>query len=194
MTSFAAQQPNRKSPWLNPFGLALIAYYLVMAIIGLLVPDDILKSYQGTAEFSDFMAAIIPQIDHITALNIKPDVNRFYFSVLWAGSPVLLLIVCMMMWDAKQRGVAPIWTTPFIKSLAPMSLGIFFTIAGFQLQWIVDPDLRLAEFTFGTSIGRGLQAQVFVIGPMFFGPGVLFWLLGWLTGYIPRNIAKRKRT
>ena len=41
MSIATAAPHNTKSPWLNPFGLALVAYYLAMAVIGLLVPDDI---------------------------------------------------------------------------------------------------------------------------------------------------------
>ncbi|RST48561.1 hypothetical protein [Variovorax sp. DXTD-1] len=83
---------TKTSAWRNPFGLALVAYYLVMAVVGLLIPDDILRANAWARDFSDFMASVVPQIDRITALNIRADVNRFYFSVLWAASPCLFVI------------------------------------------------------------------------------------------------------
>ncbi|MEJ1172452.1 hypothetical protein, partial [Variovorax sp. CCNWLW235] len=70
----------RTSAWRNPFGLALVAYYLVMAVVGLLIPDDILRVNGWARDFSDFMASVVPQIDRITALNIKPDMNRLAVS------------------------------------------------------------------------------------------------------------------
>lgn len=188
MKSIVTAKANTTSAWLNPFGLALVAYYLVMAVVGLLIPDDILKANTWAREFSDFMAGIVPQIDRITALGIKPDVNRFYFSVLWAGSPGLLFIVLLMMWDAKKRGVAPLWTAPFWKSFWPILFGIFICGFVWQVTWMVDPSLRISRFYFGNSIGRGLLGQLLVSGLIFFGPGIVFWALGWLTGYIPRNI------
>ncbi|NBP07982.1 MAG: hypothetical protein EBU76_05820 [Gammaproteobacteria bacterium] len=176
----------------NPFGIALVVYYLFMAIVGMLVPDDILKSYAWAREFSDFMAGIVPQIDQVTALNIKPDVNRFYFSVLWAGSPVLLVIVCLMLLDGKQRRFATMWTTPFAKMIWPMFFGLITVVAFLKVNWLADPQIRLSIFSFGTPLGRALLAQVFVLGPIFFGPGVLIWIAGWITGYIPRNIERSR--
>ena len=96
--SAAPLQPAERSAGRNPYGIALVAYYFVMAVVGLLVPDDFLQGNAWARDFSDFMASIVPQIDRITALNIKPDVNRFYFSVLWAGNPILFLISLLLVW------------------------------------------------------------------------------------------------
>lgn len=179
-----------KFPGYNPFGIALIAYYLLMALVGLLIPDDILSANAWAREFSDFMASVVPQIDRITALNIKPSVNRFYFSVLWAGSPVLLLIVCIMMWDAKRRDVATMWTAPLRIAALPMLFGLVVCVLLLLPQLLVDPSMRLSRNTFGSSFGRGFLAQIFVLGPILFGPGICAWVVCWLTGTIPRNIRK----
>jgi hypothetical protein len=176
----------------NPFGIALLTYYLVMAIVGMLVPDDILQSNVWAREFSDFMAGIVPQIDRVTALNIKPDVNRFYFSVLWTGGPVLVVIICLMLLDGKRRGVAPMWTAPFVKAIGPMCICMLIAVALLKVNWIVDPHIRLSIFSFGTPLGRALIAQLFVVGPIFFSPGILVWIAGWLSGYIPRNIERNR--
>lgn len=176
----------------NPYGVALIVYYLFMAVVGMFIPDDILSSNAWAREFSDFMAGIVPQIDRITALNIKPDVNRFYFSVLWAGSPVLVGIICLMLLDGKRRNTTPMWTTPFLKAVGPMCISMLITIAFVMVDWIVDPQIRLSKFSFGTPFGRALLAQLFVVGPIFFSPGILAWIAGWLTGYIPRNIERNR--
>jgi hypothetical protein len=182
---------TEKSVWLNPFGLAMVAYYLVMALVGICIPDDILKANAWAREFSDFMASIVSQIDRITQIGIKPDVNRFYFSVLWAGSPLLLSIASLMIWDAKRRGVAPVWTTPFWKSFWPILFGFFVCVFVWQVTWMTDPSLRISRFYFANPIGRGLLGQTFVFGLIFFGSGIVLWALGWLTGYIPRNIERQ---
>ena len=183
---------TKKSAWLNPFGLAMLAYYLIMAVVGLCIPDDILKANAWAREFSDFMASIVPQIDQITALGIQPDVNRFYFSVLWAVSPLLLLIVGLMIWDATRRGVAPVWTTPFWKSFWPILFGAFICAFAWQVTWMADPALSISQFYLGNPIGRGLLGQMLVLSCIFFGFGIVVWALGWLTGYIPRNIERQR--
>ncbi|RST47375.1 hypothetical protein [Variovorax sp. DXTD-1] len=178
----------KQSPWRNPFGIALVAYYLVMVVVGLLIPADILQANAWARDFSDFMASIVPQIDRITALNIKPDVNRFYFSVLWAGSPVLFVISLFLIWDGWRQRSALMWTAPFKTASVPMVFATLVFIAMLQVNWLVDPTLRLSRSYFGTVLGRATLAQLFVLGPVIFGLGLAAWLLGWLSGYIPRNM------
>lgn len=175
----------------NPFGIALVAYYLIMAVVGMLIPDDILSNNVWAREFSDFMANIVPQIDRITALNIKPDVNRFYFSVLWAGSPVLFTICGLLVWYGRKLDY-PMWNTPFPKALMNMG-GIFLAVLWTQCLWAVDPSLKLSATLFASSIGRSFYAQiVFHTGATLFMSGLIVWILGWLTGYIPRNIERNR--
>lgn len=175
----------------NPYGLALVAYYAVMAVVGMLIPEDILRSHAWAREFSDFMASIVPQIDRITALNIKPDVNRFYFSVLWAGSPVLLVLCSLLVWYGRILGY-PMWTTPLRTALSSMTVllvAIFWT----QNLWFVEPSMGLSNILFGNVFGRSLYGQiVFHTGAVFLGSGLFIWILGWITGYIPRNIKKHQ--
>ena len=114
MKTVSRHQQTSDGDWKSPLGLALIGYYLVMAVVGLLIPEDILSANAWAREFSDFMASIVPQIDRITALGIRPEVNRFYFSVLWAGSPLLLLILSLITWQGYVTKVATIWSMPFI--------------------------------------------------------------------------------
>ena len=62
----------------------------VLAFVGFLFRTISSATYLG--EFTDFMAGIVPQIDRVTALNLRPEVNRFHYSVLWAVSPVYFAI------------------------------------------------------------------------------------------------------
>ena len=61
----------------------LLGSWMFFVLVGLLIPGDVLTKYAWAREFTDVMASIIPQIDRITALNPKPEINRFHYSVLW---------------------------------------------------------------------------------------------------------------
>ena len=69
-----------------------------------------------------------------------------------------------------------------------MFFALFSVVALLQFTLIADPSLSLTKFTFGAALGRGFFAQIFVIGPIFFLPGLFVWSLGWATGYIPKLI------
>lgn len=181
---------SSRSAWRNPFGIALVVYYLVMAIVGMLVPDDILKSHAWAREFSDFMAGIVPQIDRVTALNIKPDVNRFYVSVLWAGSPVLFVIALLLVSSGREHQYA-IWTMPLSKAIGVMFVCALVAVSAQWLFGMTDTTNRTLKFMAGNAIGRSFWGSVvWVHGGVFFSAAFCIHLAGWLTGYIPRNIER----
>ena len=183
----------RTSAWRNPFGLALVAYYLVMAVVGLLIPDDILRVNRWARDFSDFMASVVPQIDRITALNIKPDVNRFYFSVLWAGNPILFAISLLLVWDGRKRGYA-MWAMPLFKAIGLMSICVAIVVCAQWMYWMEDVTNRQLRLMLGTTFGRSFWgSSVYVFGSAVFGAGFLVLFSGWITGYIPRNMKEGAR-
>ncbi len=180
-----------KSPW----GMAFMAYFVAMGLVGALTPPDILKAYSWTRPFTDFMASIVPQIDKVTALGIDADINRFYFSVMWAGSPVIFALIVVSTWATRQSHLndpKSLWRLPFWKNL------LWVTIAGFFAFLIVrevtvDPQHppRLIRVTLDYSIGRAFMPQCLVLFPAFVSAGLVNFFVGWLTGYIPRNIRKQ---
>lgn len=183
---------TKKSVWSNPFVIAMVAHYLVMALVGLCIPENILKANAWAREFSDFMASIVPQIDRITALGIKPDMNRFYFSVLWATSPALFVICVGTIWSGRTNPKTSMWTMPLHKAFVYLT-GLALFVVWTQCLWTVDPSMRLTKVMFSPALGRSFYAQlVFSWGAVFCIAGVLVWLLGWLTGYIPRNIERKR--
>lgn len=181
------------SPWRTPHAIAAVLYCICMTVVGLWVPDNILKDNNWARDFSNFMAGIVPQIDRITALNIKPDVNRFYFSVLWAGSPALIIIIIFAVFDGWKKQSAPMWWLPFHKAIWLFLFGSLVVWATLDVTTIIDPAIKLAKFNFGTALGRAVIGQIFVVGPLFFSIGILACALGWITGYIPRNIKLRAK-
>ncbi len=175
MAKFKYTKEEYKSAWASPFGIALLVYYFTMAIIGMFVPDDILSNHVWARNFSDFIASIVPQIDRITALNVKPDVNRFYFSVLWTTSPVLISLVLLA---AMVGGINKAYvkrsdsiTRATIGALA----GVLLCLYAISLSYI-DPKMKLSLFFFANKIGMSFFGQIiFVNGPILLltGLGVL---------------------
>lgn len=47
-----------KKSWNHPLMRVMCVYYFAMAVLALLIPDDILTSHAWAREFSDFMASI----------------------------------------------------------------------------------------------------------------------------------------
>jgi hypothetical protein len=161
-----------------------------MAVVGLCIPDDILKANAWARDFSDFMASIVPQIDRITALNIQPDVNRFYFSVLWAASPLLCGAVVGELTSGRKRGYAMWHSSPraMFPALAAAAILICWSIN----LWWVDPNLGLTRSLFHSPLGRSLFSGIaFSHAPVACAAASALWLVAWCTGYIPRNIRKQ---
>lgn len=190
MSAASCQHSTERSAWRNPYGMALAAYCLVLAVFGLLVPDDVLQANAWARDFSDFMASIVPQIDRITALNIKPDVNRFYFSVLWAGNPILFLISLLLVLDGRNRGYA-MWTLPLLKAVGLMGFFVALIVCAQWMYWMEDVTNRQLRLFLGNTLGRSFWASsVYVFGSALSGAGFIVLFLGWITGYIPRNMKK----
>ncbi|NJM42877.1 MAG: hypothetical protein HC858_00695 [Brachymonas sp.] len=181
------------STWRDPFVIAMLVYYLVMAAVGLWIPDNILKDNPAAREFCDFMAGIVPQIDRITALNIKPDVNRFYSSVLWAGSPIMFSLACWVIFQGRKHSY-PMWTMPLQKAIFAIAV-LLFLFAWSLYLWNVNPKMSLSRTLFDFSLGRAILGQlVLSTGAVFGLAGAAVWICGWLTGYIPRNIKVQATT
>ena len=186
-------QAYKKSEWRDPFGVALVLYYLTMAIVGLCIPDDVLKTSASAREFSDFMASIVPQIDRLTAINIKPEINRLYFSVLWAGSPVLFAIALKAIWRSRSSSKVSMWTLPPQRAIAWMAFLCLVLIGAQYAYWMTDPTNRQLRLFLASTLGRSFWGSaVFVHGTSIFSSMLVLWVFGWVTGYIPRNINNLK--
>jgi hypothetical protein len=181
--SRSASAPTQVSAWRNPHGLALVAYYLVMAVVGLLILDDILQANAWARDFSDFMASIVPQIDRITALNIEPEVNRFYFSVLWAASPLLCVLMIGELIGGRRRGYS-MWRSTPRKMFSALCAVAFILFWATHLWW-VDPSLRLTHTLFSAPFARSAVGSfAFTHAPVVCAAAAALCLLAWCTGYI----------
>ncbi len=169
----------RKKPrasWRRPFAVALLLYYFVMAAVGLLVSDEFLASQPWARGFGDFMASVIPQIDRVTALDVEPDVNRFYFSALWAGKLLVLALSLVLVLRRASRLVSAgrLWLLEVLMALPVLAL----LFASSQMLWAVESSAHLTALLFENDFGRSFLAQlVFSTGPVFGVACVVLWIL-----------------
>lgn len=178
----------------TPLGIVLLGYVALMGIIALVMPADILKAYPWAVTFTDFMAGWIPQIDRIASLGVQPEVNRFYYSVLWAMSPGLLVLFTLKVWEDLKKGYGAS-SMPMLKLLPLAALFCFLIFASQYLYWFalwVDADNGLLRFMMGNRLGRAFWGNImYVACPVAATGGLVAVAYGWLSGYIPGNIRRQ---
>lgn len=183
-----------KKHFSTPTGMALLGYYMLTALVGMFIPSDILTANAWAREFSDFMASIVPQIDRITALGIKSDINRFYFSLMWAMSPIFIFLIFL---DAlTHKNSHPAWSAPLNKLFLTIVVAVCLIFATNNAYWM---DIatnyqanQIIQFYLGNGLGRGFVANtMYIVAPVYIAGGCLVLIYGWLSGHIPRNINKQ---
>lgn len=189
------QKVDYKKFYTSPWGIVFIAYFVAMGLVGALTPADILKANPWARDFCDFMASYVSQIDKVTVLNIEPDINRFYFSVMWAGSPVLLILIMISFWQTRHFAASykkGLLRMPFLKGLVFLLIAyLIFWMGPANFYWMSNKKIGILRAIFSNPLGRMVVAQCFVVAPIMFVHYSPIWLAGWLTGYIPRNIKKQ---
>jgi len=179
----------------TPWGMAFISYLMAMGLVGALTPPDILTAYSWTRPFTDFMASIVSQIDKVTSLGIDADINRFFFSVMWASSPIVVFFVFFLVWTTRHSYLSDkttVWRMPLAESIKHLFPALVLGVLGFCFFYFpLNTDSRILRGMLGAFIGRAIVMQSFVLGPVVFFSLIFFWFMGWLTGYIPRNIEKQ---
>jgi hypothetical protein len=192
----APQKVDCKKFYTTPWAIVFIAYFVAMGLVGALTPADILTANSWAKDFCNFMAGLVPQIDRVTALSIESDINRFYFSVMWAGSPLLFVFIACSIWFTKESyntDPKSLWRMTLGKSILLMTLFGLVAVFALNFGFSLENSTAATRAIFKYRIGRALMPQCFVIVPLLFA-GVLFnFLAGWLTGYIPRNIKKQNK-
>ncbi|WP_234266822.1 hypothetical protein [Hydrogenophaga sp. NFH-34] len=181
-----------KAMYSTPTGMALIIYFVLTVLIGMFIPSDILTANAWAREFSDFMASIVPQIDRVTSLGIKSDINRFYFSLLWGLSPFLFVMSALVVWSERKRGY-PVWSAPLNKTILPILFGIFIFALSLWGYGLLDIDSKMVCRILNSIWGRSFMGNLlFVASPVGVIGGVSAISYGWLSGYIPKNIHEQE--
>lgn len=180
-------EPVFKTPYEKGAG----AFVALMGVIALFIPADMLQTYPWAVAFTDFMAAWVPQIELITSLGIRPELNRFYYSVLWAMSPGLFVICTLLSWEARQR-TYPLWSMPLHKAiLIALVVGVIIYAAS-QGGWITNTDNGVLRFMLGNRLAMGFLGNIFyVAAPVAAAGGLFVLVVGWLSGAIPRHIRQQ---
>jgi len=135
--------------------------WAVLAAVGLFIPEKVLSENEWAWRFSDFMASFIPQIDRITALNLRPEVNKFHYSILWAVSPLYCAV--FLNWIFKEASTE---TTTRTYSQACIALFGTMLFAGFAMfLWGFNaPNNSVERIMFMHPITRGITAPILVFG------------------------------
>jgi hypothetical protein len=174
----------------TPLGKASWGYVALMGIIALFIPTDILN-YPWAVAFSDFMAGWVPQIDRFSGLGIQPEVNRFYYSVLWAMSPGVLVLSVFKIWEDLKMGYGAS-SMPLLKLLPLVALICVVIYASQYGYWMTNTSNGVLRFILGNRLGRAFWGNImYVAGPTMFIGALLGLAYGWFSGYIPENIRRQ---
>jgi len=180
------KEPVFKTPYEKAAGI----YVALMGLSALLIPADILQAHSWAVEFTDFMAAWVPQIDLISSLGIRPELNRFYYSLLWAMSPGLFVLCCLMSWEARQRSF-PLWNMPLQKAIVLALVTGLVIYAASHGGWITNANNGVIRFILSNRLAMGCLGNIFYVSAPVMAAGGLFVLVaGWLSGEIPRHIRR----
>lgn len=154
----------------RPQNQMMLGSWALFVIVGLLIPETILE-HEWARNFCDFMASIVPQIDRVTDLGLRPEVNRFHYSLLWAFAPIygvwFVATVEKSCAHAKVR-MAPFDALRYGLGCAAFAVAFMFVVFG----WFGDPqDSREAQGLFGNVVGRAFWA------PLYVGATIMFTVL-----------------
>lgn len=146
----------------------VLGSYALFVVIGLAVPESVLRDYAWAKNFSDVMASIVPQIDRVTqlsaAMHAKADVNRFYYSFLWAISPLYFAIF----YNSSNQYIKTNYkiesmfaVLPHILFMLVVSLFIFFwpTEGGSRIEGMLFKH-RLSSIFLGPMMVPGIMVMV----------------------------------
>lgn len=152
----------------------LLVSWIIFAAIGLFIPETIITDHTWARSFSDFMASIVPQIDRVTAIGLRPGVNRFHYSILWAVSPVYFLILFISTYKnirAHRKQPKSFW--PLVLGVCLSGVCIAFSMFLYIGIGFVGPDDRnsIVRIMFFYPITRAINGPLFV---MIFWMGVIF--------------------
>lgn len=164
--------------------------WAVLAFVGLLIPETALTDNPGLRTFTDFMASFIPQIDRVTALGLKPEINRLHYSILWAVSPIF---PGLMLPSILNGGIAKAATqgTTYGQAVAGLIFSAWLIGGSMFLWWglgyIDDPQNRIARAMFRIGLSRAIWAPLMVFGFWMSITAILFVVWGFITGRFGRT-------
>ena len=138
--------------------------WVILAVIGLFIPEKVLSENEWAWRFSDFMASIVPQIDRIAALNLRPEVNKFHYSILWAVSPVFPGLALPSILYATPTGKVPTLGQVLGIFIACMWVIGFTMFLWWGLGYMDDRSNGVERIMFYYPLSRDITAPMMVAG------------------------------
>jgi len=151
----------------------IVASVLFSVVFSAMAPMRMISDYEWARVFSDFMASFIPMIDKVTIAMLDSHVNRseenrFYFSVMWALSPICILLAWQQMMAGKRFDPALVKPT-FTRFLGGLLIASFSLVIVFAFPPVGKDGLYVSNLTnayLSNAFLRGLGAVGMVFGPV----------------------------
>jgi len=139
--------------------------FLVLVVVGLFLPDDLLGRSRSLQTFCDLVAAVVPQIDVITRLGIRPDGNRLYYSILWLFSvPFFLMFYPAGRANFARGLVKPLTLAKAIALILGLSFGAVFCMFLWYGIGSARAEMAIFRVTFSVPVIREVIGVVLVMG------------------------------
>ena len=158
--------------------------WALLAAIGLFIPEKVLSENEWAWRFSDFMASFIPQIDRITALNLRPEVNKFHYSILWAVSPVYFTITLSEIFRTDLKAKKQV---TYGQAFGMFMASVWFIGFTMFLWGVNDPSNRIERLAFYYPFFRAAFAPLLVGGFWVFLTLIIYVIWGGFTGRFHRS-------
>lgn len=162
--------------------------WALLTAIGLFIPQAVLTDNPSLRAFTDFMASFIPQIDRVTALDLRPEVNRLHYSILWAVSPVFIVLTLIGLYKgitAKEK-ISTTYGQAFGALFACIWLIGWTMFLWHGLGFVDDPHNRIARVMFYHGLSRAIYAPV-MVAVFWAAVGAIMYLAwGFITGRFHR--------
>jgi hypothetical protein len=163
----------------DPVVLFWTASYVVFFVIALATPETILDDYPQARRFTDFMAAIVPQIDLVArASGPAAQANRFVYALLWAVIPVYTVIMFVQTRRLILTRGFSAQPRSWFQLAIEMAFGVYVFVDGIFFMWAVDISDRLTRSIFVDLLGRAFWAPLWSFGPVLALMAVLFHVWG----------------
>ena len=104
MPAAAPERVDWRAIFTTPLGLFWTLSYATFVLLALFVPKTVLDDWPQAQAFTDFVAAIVPQIDPLTRRSgDAAQVNRLVYSAIWALAPFYASVLAVQFYRLGRR-------------------------------------------------------------------------------------------
>jgi len=140
-------------------------FAVAVIVLGWLLPADLLGKHESLRTFCDLVATVVPQIDIITKLGIRPDENRLYYSILWLFSVPFFLVFYISARANFVQGLAkPLSLSKLVAATLFASFGMAFCMFLWYGIGSMSPSQAKTRAVFSYPVVREVAALILVFG------------------------------